>query len=104
MNAIVVTHISIQLYGYTFELPIFVCDLGDIDCIVGLDTGKEASFIRCTRTGRIWFNANEHGDPEQLYRSCSNAICCLRAVQKIELKPFKATTIKVAYVKIAMSK
>ncbi len=104
LNAIVVAHVCIQMYGYTFKLPIFVCDLGDIDCIFGLDDGKEAGFITCARTGRIWFNANEHDEPEQPSRSSSNAICHLRAVQGIELKSFKATTIEVAYAKRTMSR
>ncbi len=39
----------------------------------------------------------------QLARSDINAICHLIAVQRIELKPFKATTIEVAYAKRAMS-
>ncbi len=39
-----------------------------------------------------------------LIRSDCNAICHLRAVQRIELKPFKSTTIEVAYAKRAMSK
>ncbi len=104
LNAIGVAHVSIQMYEYTFKLPIFVCDLGDIDYIFGLDAGKEAGFITCAGTGRIWFNANEHGEPEQLSRSSSNAICHLRAVQRIKLKPFKATTIEVAYAKRAMFK
>ncbi len=42
-----VAHVSLQMYGSTFKLPIFICDLGDIDCIFGLDAGKEASFITC---------------------------------------------------------
>ncbi len=104
LNAIVVTHVSIQLYGYTFKLPIFVCDLGDIDCIFGLDAGMEAGFITYARRGRIWFNANKHDKPEQLSKSSSNVICHLRAVQRIELKPLKATTIEVAYAKSAISK
>ncbi len=37
-------------------------------------------------------------------RSSHNAIYHLRAVKMIELKPFKATTIEVAYAKRAMSK
>ncbi len=104
LNAIGVAHVSIQLYGYTFKLPIFVFDLGDIDCIFGMDAGKEAGYITCARLGRIWFNANEHGKPEQLSRSSINDICHLRAVQRIELKLFKATTIEVAHEKRAMSK
>ncbi len=88
-----VTHVTINMYGYTFNLPIFVCDLGEIDCIFGLDAGKEAGFITCARTGRIWFNANENDEPKQLSRSNTNAICHIRAVQRMELKPFKATTI-----------
>ncbi len=104
LNAIGVAHVSIQMYVYTFKLPIFICDLEDIDCIFGLDAGKEAGFITCARTGRIWFNANEHGEPEQLSRSSSIAICHLQPVQRIELKPFKATAIEVAYAKRAMSK
>ncbi len=48
-----VAHVIIQMYGYTFNLPIFVCDLGMIDCIFGLDAGKEAGFITYARTGRI---------------------------------------------------
>ncbi len=104
LNAIGIAHVSIQKYGYTFNLPIFVCDLEDIDYIFGLDAGKGAGFITFARTGRIWFNANEHGEPEQLSRSSSNAICHLRAVGRIELKPFEATTIEVAYAKKAMSK
>ncbi len=87
-----------------FNLPIFVCDLGEIDCIFGLDAGKEAGFIRCAQTGRIWFNANQHDELKQLSRSYSNAICHLQAVQRIELKLLKATTIEVAYAKRAMSK
>ncbi len=47
LNAIGVAHVSIQMYGYTFKLPIFVCDLVDNDCIFGLDAGKEAAFITC---------------------------------------------------------
>ncbi len=42
-----VAHVYIQMYGYMFKLPIFVCDLGEIDCIFGLDAGKEAGFITC---------------------------------------------------------
>ncbi len=103
LNAIGVAHVSIQLYGYTFKLLIFVCDLGDIDCILGLDARKVAGFITCARTGRIWFNVNEHGEPEQLSRSSSNAICHLRAVQRVQLKPFQTCTIEVAYAKRAMS-
>ncbi len=68
LNAIGVAHVSIQIYGYTFKLPIFVCDLGDIDCIFELDAVNEAGFIT---------SANEHGEPEQLSRSNSNAICHL---------------------------
>ncbi len=64
----------------------------------------EAGFITCARTGRIWFNANQHDEPKQLSRSNCNAICHLRAVQRIELKLFKATTIEVAFAKRAMSK
>ncbi len=33
LSSICVAHVSIQMYGYTFKLPIFVCNLGDIDCI-----------------------------------------------------------------------
>ncbi len=99
-----VAQVSIQMYGYTFKLSIFVCDLGDIYCIFGLDAGMEAGFITCAQTDRIWFNANEHDEPKQLPRSSSNAVCHLRAVQRIELKPFKARTIKVAYAKRAISK
>ncbi len=40
-----VAHVTIQMYGYMFNLPIFVYDLGEIDCIFGLDAGTEASFI-----------------------------------------------------------
>ncbi len=39
--------VHIQMYGYTFKLIIFVCDLGYIDCIFGLDAGKVAGFSRC---------------------------------------------------------
>ncbi len=104
LSSMGVTHVSIQTYGYTFKLPIFICDLGDIDCIFGLDAGKEVGLITCARTSRIWFNANAHDEPRQLSRSSCNAICHLRAVQRIELKPFKVTTIEEAYAKRAMSK
>ncbi len=104
LSSICVAHLTIQMYGYKFNLPIFVCDLGEIDCIFGLDAGKETGFITCARTGRIWFNINEHDELKQLSKSNCNAICHLRAVQRIELKPFKATTIKVALAKRAMSK
>ncbi len=69
-----------------------------------LDAGKEADVITWARTGRIWFNTNKHNEPKQLFRSICNAICHLRAVQRIELKLFKATTIEVAFAKGAMSK
>ncbi len=105
LSSMDVAHVSIQIYGYTFELPIFVCDLGDIDCIFGLDAGKEAGFITCAWTGRIWFNANEHDEPKQLSMSSCNVVCHLQAFQRIELKLlFKATTIIVVYAKRAMSK
>ncbi len=42
-----VAHITICIYGYTFNLPIYICDMGDIDCIFGLDAGTEAGFITC---------------------------------------------------------
>ncbi len=73
LSSMGVAHVSIQMYWYTFILPFFVCDLGDIDCIFGLDAGKEAGFITCARTGRIWFNANEQDEPKQLSRSSCNA-------------------------------
>ncbi len=62
------------MYGYTFNLPISVCDLGEIDCIFGKDAGTEAGFITCARIGRIWFNTNQHDEPKQLSRSNRNAI------------------------------
>ncbi len=104
LTSIGVAHVSIHMYGYTFKLPIFVYDLGDIDCIFGLDTGKVAGIITFARTDRIWFNANEHEEPKQLSRRSCNAVCHLQAVQRIELKPFKAPTIEVAFAKRAMSK
>ncbi len=30
---------------------------------LGWMAGKEDGFITCAGTGRIWFNANEHGEP-----------------------------------------
>ncbi len=78
--------------------------MGDIDYIFGLEAGTVAGFITCHRTGRHWFNANQCKEPKQLSRTYSNAICHLRAVQRVELKPFKSCTIKVAYAKRAMSK
>ncbi len=69
LSSMGVAHLSIRMYGYTFKLLIFVCDLGDIDCIFGLDAGIEEFLITCARTGRIWFNANEHNQPKQLSRS-----------------------------------
>ncbi len=47
LSSMGVAHVSIQMYGYTFKLTILVCNLGDIDCIFGLDAGKEACFITC---------------------------------------------------------
>ncbi len=64
LSSIGVEHVTTKMYGYTFNLPIFVCDLGEIDCIFGLDAGKEVGFITCVRTDRIWFNANEHDQPK----------------------------------------
>ncbi len=89
---------------FTFNLPIFVLDMAEIDCIFGLDAGSVAGFITCARTSRLWFNANQCEEPKQVSRSDCNAICHLRAVQRIELKPFEATTIEVTYAKRAMSK
>ncbi len=78
--------------------------MGDIDCIFGLDAGRVAGFITCHRMGRLWFNANQSEEPKHLSRSNIDAVCHLRAVQRVELKPFKACTIEVAYAKRAMSK
>ncbi len=72
-----VAHVTIQMYSYQFNLPIFVCDLGKIDCIFELDAGKKAGVITCARTGMIWFNANQHDEPKQLSWRNSNAICHL---------------------------
>ncbi len=85
INAMGVAHVSVRMYGYMFKLPIIVCDLGELDCIFGLDAGKIAGFVTCAHTGRIWFNVNEKGDPEPLSRSSCNAICHLRAVNCILL-------------------
>ncbi len=92
-----VAHVSIQMYGYTHS---YLSSLATWEVLIAFlcwDAGKEAGFITCARTGRIWFNAKEQDEPKQLPRSSCNAICYLRAVQRIE--PFKATTIKVAYAK-----
>ncbi len=102
MASMGVAHVTISMYGYIFNLPIFVCDMGDIDCIFGLDAGSVAGFITCARTGRLWFNVNQCEELKQMSRSDYNAICHLCVVQRIELKPFKATTIEVAYAKRAM--
>ncbi len=47
ISSVGVAHVTIQMYGYTFNLLIFICVLGEIDCIFGLVTGKEAGFITC---------------------------------------------------------
>ncbi len=103
LPSIGVAYVTICMYVYTYNLPIFVCDMGDIDCIFGLDAGKVTGFITCQRRSRLWFNANQRDKPKQLSRSDSNAICHLRAVQRVEFKLFKTCTIKVAYAKQAMS-
>ena len=104
ISATGIAHVSIRMYGFRFNLPIFICDLGDLDCIFGMDAARTAGFIICARTGKIWFNAEELGKPELLIRNSCNAICHLRAVRRLELKPFEKATIEVAYVKRAMSK
>ncbi len=88
-----VAHVSIQMYGYTFNLPIFVCDLGEIDCIFVLDAGKEAGFTTCAYTDRIWFNGNQHDEPKQLSWSNSNAICHLQAVQSSMSKTWNGSQV-----------
>ncbi len=40
LSSMGVAHVSIQMYGYTIKLPIFIFDLEDIDCIFGLDAGN----------------------------------------------------------------
>ncbi len=60
----------------------------------GLDAGKEAGFITYARTGRIWFNTNQHAEPKQLSRCNSNALCHLREVQRIELNRSKQQLLK----------
>ncbi len=45
LSSMGIAHISIQMYGHMFRLLIIICDHGDIDCIFGLDAGKEAGFI-----------------------------------------------------------
>ncbi len=99
-----VAHVMICMYGYTFNLPIFVCDMRDINCIIGLDAGTMSGFITCQQTSRLWFSSNQCDEPKQLSSSYSNAICHLLAVQRVELKLFKTCTIEIAYAKRAMSK
>ncbi len=41
------------MYGYTFKLPIFVCDMEDIDCIFGLDAGIEAISLHVHKQAEI---------------------------------------------------
>ncbi len=48
------------------------------DCIFVLDAGKEAGFITCVRTVRIWFNANEHDEP----KNCLGVVVMLYATFK----------------------
>ncbi len=79
-----------------FKIPIFVCDFGDIDCIFGLDAGKVAVSSHEHEQAEFDSMHKEHGQPEQLYRISCNAVCHLRSVKIIELKPFKAATIDVA--------
>ncbi len=69
-----VAHVTISMYCYTFNLPIFICDMGEIDCIFGLNTGSVAGFITRERTGRLWFNSNQREEPKQLSRGDYNAI------------------------------
>ncbi len=38
LSSIVLAHVTIRMYGYTFNLSIFVCKLEEFDCIFGLDT------------------------------------------------------------------
>ncbi len=107
INAMGVAHTSVQMYKCMFKLPIVVCDLGDLDHIFGMDAEKIAGFITYSCTGRIWFNANEMGESEQLSRvgAMQSAISeQLIMYKRIELKLFKAATIEVAYAKRAMSK
>ncbi len=33
------------MHSYTFNLPIFVCDLGEIDCIFGLELVKKQASL-----------------------------------------------------------
>ncbi len=40
-----VAHVTIQMYGYMFNLPIFVCDLGEIDCIFGWTLERKQSSL-----------------------------------------------------------
>ncbi len=49
-------------------------------------------------------DTDQQDEPKQLSRNDCNAICHLRAVQRIELKLFKAATIEIAYAKRAMSR
>ncbi len=42
LSSMGVAHVSIQMYGCTFKLHIFICGLRDIDYIFWLDAGKEA--------------------------------------------------------------
>ncbi len=37
INSMGIAHIAIQIYGHNFKLPIYICDLGDLKCIFGMD-------------------------------------------------------------------
>ncbi len=45
LSSMGVAHVTIRMHVYTFNISIFVYDLGEIDCIFGLDAGTEAGFI-----------------------------------------------------------
>ncbi len=85
------------MYGYMFKLPFFICNLGDLNCIFGMNARKIGDFHTCSWRGKNWFHA-------KLSRCSCNAIFYLRAVKRIELKLLKDVTNEVVYVKQAMSK
>ncbi len=53
-----------------------------------MDAGKTSGFITCSWTGRIWFNANELGEPEWLSRnSCDVILPTSEQLKELNLNP-----------------
>ena len=99
-----VIHLPVEVYGRSMVLVCFVCDMGDIDCVLGMDAFVKESMITCFRSGRIWIGGDVNSEPNQMVRKTGDRLCYLRAVENIIIDREGSGTVEVGFGKIIPAK